>query len=217
MAKRAETRRRNREALIASARELILRDGARVQLDAITAQANLMTGAIYSIFGSKQALLMEVFEEIVNDVKADLAHLNDPTLSLEQVMRGCAHAFCAMATHPDAAQRFHYELVLFEIAHDDVNIRDRLIDTRKAMGERLAELLTGRHCARRGRPTSDAEAQRLAAALQALLHGLTQASILAPGSITAELFSDSAAALASLLDDTIGSLAEADRSRASAR
>ncbi|TDD30497.1 TetR/AcrR family transcriptional regulator [Kribbella turkmenica] len=199
MGKRAESRERNRVALIEAARELILRDGARCHLDAIVTHAGLTTGAVYSIFGSKQALLVAVFDEIVADVQDSLQHVEDPALELDDVLRGCARAFYSMATHPAAPQRFNYELVLFELAQSDADIHSRLLAARRSVGDHLAKLLTDRVRGDEGtRPTSVEEAGRLAIALQALLHGLTQTAILAPDAVGLDLFEAAAAALGTL-------------------
>lgn len=58
---RTETRERNRAALLAAAAELAREHGyAGTSLAAVAARAGLSTGAVYSIFGSKVELFIEV-------------------------------------------------------------------------------------------------------------------------------------------------------------
>ncbi|MGW2156943.1 TetR/AcrR family transcriptional regulator [Nonomuraea sp. NPDC001699] len=49
---------RDRRALLAAARLIVARDGHRARLEEIAEQAEMTTGAVYSLFGSKNGLLV---------------------------------------------------------------------------------------------------------------------------------------------------------------
>jgi AcrR family transcriptional regulator len=70
---RAEAVQANRQALLAAARRQIVADGPSVSVEAIAAAADLTTGAIYSIFGSKRDLLIEVLIDDIAQSDAILA------------------------------------------------------------------------------------------------------------------------------------------------
>ncbi|MFC7469728.1 TetR/AcrR family transcriptional regulator [Actinomadura keratinilytica] len=60
---RAEAKERNRRALLDAALEVVSRDGYRARLDEIVARAGLTTGAVYSLFGSKNGLVVALADD----------------------------------------------------------------------------------------------------------------------------------------------------------
>src|SRR3712207_2900043 len=87
---RAESKEENRQALLASAREVMLRDGyENTVLDEVAERAGLTKGAIYSIFGGKPELLRAIVAEVLPaHAWPELESLTDPSLSLaDQVDR----------------------------------------------------------------------------------------------------------------------------------
>src|SRR5690349_16577518 len=83
---RTEAREANRRALLDAARTLLARDGADVSVEAIAAAADLTTGAIYSIFGSKSELLVSLLGDDISRVDVLLEPLHDPALPLAEVI-----------------------------------------------------------------------------------------------------------------------------------
>jgi AcrR family transcriptional regulator len=86
--------RRNRERIMASARELFARLGPEAQMDEIAAHAGVGIGTVYRHFPTKEALLTEMvrvrFQEFAEIAKS-FDHL-EPREALENVMRSSAEA-----------------------------------------------------------------------------------------------------------------------------
>jgi AcrR family transcriptional regulator len=86
--------RRNRERIMASARELFARLGPEAQMDEIAAHAGVGIGTVYRHFPTKEALLTEMvrvrFQEFAEIAKS-FDHL-EPREALESVMRSSAEA-----------------------------------------------------------------------------------------------------------------------------
>ncbi|MGK2955468.1 MAG: TetR/AcrR family transcriptional regulator [Solirubrobacterales bacterium] len=87
--------RRNREAVVASARILFARDGRDAQMDEIAAHAGVGVGTVYRQFPAKQALLTEMvrsrfacFAEIAHEVE----EIEDPLGAVEELFRRSAEA-----------------------------------------------------------------------------------------------------------------------------
>ncbi|MFD3486997.1 TetR family transcriptional regulator [Streptomyces sp. NPDC058665] len=170
---RTETRDRNKRALLASARDLVASDGTQVSLGSIAEAAGLTTGAVYSIFGSKQKLLVELLAEDFHRYQGALAAVADPTLSLRAVLRGIADAWLA-AYAGESAARWSFELNIALAAVHDPKLKARLGELKRDELDGLSALLTGRlvHQAAPGPLTSEVEARAVADALRALLSGI---------------------------------------------
>jgi AcrR family transcriptional regulator len=186
---RSQSRQRNRDALIDAALvEMADRGYQQARLDDIAERAELTTGAVYSIFGSKRNLLLAVVARYADELDGLLADLSDPRLSLDEVLTGCADAFHLVATASDARRRFAFELELAGLM-----LRDPTVMSLTTAG-RLAKLLVGRD----GHVTAE-QAEQLAPALAALLGGLVHRAVLEPGTVDQEYFRRSALALTCLL------------------
>jgi len=186
---RSQSRQRNRDALIDAALvEMADRGYQQARLDDIAERAELTTGAVYSIFGSKRNLLLAVVARYADELDGLLADLSDPRLSLDEVLTGCADAFHLVATASDARRRFAFELELAGLM-----LRDPTVMSLTTAG-RLAKLLVGRD----GHVTTE-QAEQLAPALAALLGGLVHRAVLEPGTVDREYFRRSALALTCLL------------------
>ncbi|GGV31244.1 hypothetical protein GCM10010182_63310 [Actinomadura cremea] len=191
---RAQARERNRRALLDAAREAVARDGHRARLEDIAGRAGLTTGAVYSLFGSKNAL----FVEMVADDLAPYYDGFDAAVPGGLDLTGAADAFARhyrrICDAPDALPRLSFQLGLQDMALRDPDLHARLAASVREHEERLAALFTGRrHGAARVTP---AQAGRLATALRALLLGLSQGVTLglAPGA-DERFFADAARAL----------------------
>ena len=186
---RSQSRQRNRDALLDAALvEMAERGYQQARLDDIAERAELTTGAVYSIFGSKRNLLLAVVARYADELDGLLADLSDPRLSLDEVLTGCADAFHLVATASDARRRFAFELELAGLM-----LRDPTVMSLTTAG-RLTKLLVGRD----GHVTAE-QAEQLAPALAALLGGLVHRAVLEPGTVDQEYFRRSALALTGLL------------------
>ncbi|ARF72743.1 TetR family transcriptional regulator [Kitasatospora albolonga] len=199
---RAETKGRNRRALLDAAFRVVSRDGHRARLDEIAERAGLTTGAVYSLFGSKSGLLGALvteylqphYEEIERAVPADADLLGAVDAFARYYRRSCDAA--------DAPADQSLQFTLLDMALHDAEVGPRLAASVRAGEERLIALFTGRP--HEGAPVTQRQAQRLATALRAVLIGLSQGVLLglAPGA-DEQYFADTARALvsgASLLD-----------------
>lgn len=193
---RAETRERNRRALLDAAFQVVSRDGYRARLDEIAERADLTTGAVYSLFGSKSGLVVALvadylrpyYEEIEREVPAGLDLLEAVDAFARHYRRGC--------DGPDASARLSLQITLLDMALHDPDLGARLAESVRAQESQLVALFTGRPY-NGGTVTAD-QAQRLATALRAVFVGLTQGVVLglAPDA-DEQYFADVARALAS--------------------
>ena len=87
--------RRNRDRILASARELFARSGPQPQMDEIAAHAGVGLGTLYRRFPTKEALVTamvkERFDSFVAIARA-AEEIDDPLEALVAVMRGHARA-----------------------------------------------------------------------------------------------------------------------------
>jgi AcrR family transcriptional regulator len=85
--------RRNRERVIAAARELLARDGLDAQMDEIARAAGVGVGTVYRHFATKdeliEALAFDRFERLREVAEAALA-IDDPLAGFEHMIRGSA-------------------------------------------------------------------------------------------------------------------------------
>ncbi|MCL7430179.1 TetR/AcrR family transcriptional regulator [Streptomyces sp. YS415] len=196
--RRAEARRRNREALITAAERLFTAHGYRdVGVHAVAQAADLTSGAIYSIFGSKLDLLLAVLDRRLDGLDAALAEVDgDRTTTATAVVATYAEEFHRVVTSRDGRSALRLEVdVLAVVLRDEDGTADRLrLAVRRE--ERLASVLTGRTVATDDdhRLTGD-QASRLASAVCALLRGLAQQQALTGGATTPDRWADLAAAL----------------------
>ncbi|TDC87434.1 TetR/AcrR family transcriptional regulator [Actinomadura sp. 7K507] len=192
---RAETKERNRRALLEAARRIVARDGHRARLEEIAEQAGLTTGAVYSLFGSKDGLLIAMVT----------AHLGPHYEGIEQAVpadRDLLDAVDAFARHyrrtcddPDALLHLSFEISLQDMALRDPELRAELATSVQAHEQRMTALFAGR--SHQGATVTARQAQRLATALRALMIGLSQGVILGLAEQAPEqYFSDTARALA---------------------
>jgi len=182
-------RERNRVALMNAARELLVSVGPTASLPAIAEAAGLTTGAIYSIFGSRGAMLAAVMEDESARYFESLDELRDDTLTLPDVLRGIAQRFLAAYGGKDPARQVAFEIEVLRFAATDNALRQRLGVTRQAAHDQLAGLLTDRGIGPAGGArTTPEQARRLAITTAALLAGLHQARGQMPDEVPVEFF-----------------------------
>ncbi|HLU54036.1 MAG TPA: TetR/AcrR family transcriptional regulator [Pseudonocardia sp.] len=173
---RAEAKERNRRALLDAARRIVARDGHRARLGEITEQAGLTTGAVYSLFGSKNALLAALVTDHIGRHYDRIERGVPAGLDLQDAVEAVARHHRRIIDDPVALRHLAFEISLQDTALRDPDLQARLATSVRAHQERLTDLFTGR--LHRGTPLTAAQAGRLATALRALLVGLVQGVVL---------------------------------------
>lgn len=169
--RRAEAKEANRRALLDAATALIGRDGTGVRLEAIADAAGLTTGAVYSIFGSKNELLVAVLADQI--ARVDLAIEGyAPALPLAGVIDKYVRTWIGTyRDYPKAQAAFELHLVLSAMDNEDV--RHQLSAALDADISQLARLLENR-VIDPTRPlgrTTPQQAMAIATAMKAVLTG----------------------------------------------
>ena len=169
--RRAEAKAANRRALLDAATALIARDGAGVRLDAIADAAGLTTGAIYSIFGSKNDLLVAVLADEISRVDTAIDGY-DPALPLDAVIDRYVQTWIATYSGYTKTQAaFELHLLLSAMEGDDLRLR--LTEMLDAEIGQLARLFENRIIdpARPSARTTPQQATAIAKAIKAVLTG----------------------------------------------
>lgn len=191
---RAEAKEQNRRALLEAARRIVTRDGHRARLDEIAEQAGLTTGAVYSLFGSKNGLLMALVTDCLGPHLDGIEQAVPAGAGLAEAVETFARHYRRQCDDPDALRHLSFEISLLDLALRDPELRPRLAASVRAHEERLAALLAGRP--HHGTPLTPRQAQRLATALRALLVGLSQGVILGlTSAVPEQYFAESARVL----------------------
>jgi AcrR family transcriptional regulator len=173
---RAEAKERNRRALLDAARRIVAKDGHRARLDEITEQAGLTTGAVYSLFGSKNGLLAALVTEHVDPYYDRIEQAVPADLDLLNAVEAVARHYRHLGEDPDALGHLSFEISLQDTALRDPDLQARLAASVREQQERLTTLFTGR--THHGTTLTRRQAQRLATALRTLLVGLVQGVVL---------------------------------------
>ncbi|NRQ35430.1 TetR/AcrR family transcriptional regulator [Nonomuraea sp. NN258] len=173
---RAEAKEHNRRALLEAARLIVARDGHRAKLEEIAEQAGLTTGAVYSLFGSKNGLLIAVVTDYLGPHYDGIEQAVPSGMSLTEAVEVFARHYHRLCDDPDALRHLSFEISLQDLALRDPELAPRLAASVKAHEERLTALLSGR--LHHGTAVTSRQARRLATALRALLVGLSQGVVL---------------------------------------
>jgi AcrR family transcriptional regulator len=172
---RAEAKAANRRALLASARLLVSQDGAAVSVEAIASAADLTTGAVYSIFGSKNDLLVALIHEDVERIDEFLGGIEDPALTLEESIDAYLEAWLASYAANTAAQNmFGLHVVL--AAAEDSALTAKLTASTTAETLAIARHFTDRSCtlvSGEAYKTTPDDALEISMAIQAVLSGFS--------------------------------------------
>ncbi|SHK02293.1 transcriptional regulator, TetR family [Pseudonocardia thermophila] len=201
--RRAERRRRNAEALIRAADRLFTEHGYRaVRIEEIAEAAGMTTGAIYSIFGSKRALLRAVLgsriDRIADDTRAARA---DEQLSAVEVVAAYARAHCRLVA-ADCLRALRLEIEALALWLQGGWRTEELAAQAERSG--LATALTGRRVGTGAdRRLTAAEAATLATAETALFTGLARTCALARIAPDPDLWARAAIALATVVDGAL--------------
>lgn len=187
---RAESKAANRRALIEAAREIVGRDGSKAKLEDIAELAGLTTGAIYSLFGGKNDLMVAMVDDYTGPL--DLAQV-EAAGSLQEVVAEIARGFLRISSDSQAAGMLLFETRVLDLVLDDPDLLARLTASIRSTEVALAALFSGREYG--GAVVTEPQALRLARALKALLAGLGQGVVLGAHDASEEFFVRSAQAL----------------------
>ena len=141
--RRAQSKEANRRALLEAASALMGREGAAVRLEAIAAAAGLTTGAIYSIFGSKNDLMVAVLADEISRVDLAIYPGYDPGLPLAAAIDRYVQAWIATYSSYSKTQTA-FELHLLLSALENEELRGKLAEMLDAEIGQLARLLENR-------------------------------------------------------------------------
>lgn len=169
---RTQAKEANRRALLDAACGLVATEGASVSLEAIAAAADLTTGAIYSIFGSKSRLLVAVLAEEISRVDVSLNPIHDPALRLDEVIDRYVAAWLETYSDYSKAQTaFELQVLLFAL--EDESLRRQLAEILEIELHQLVPLLENRVLdpSRPERRTTADESLAIAKAMKAVLTG----------------------------------------------
>ncbi|MFY4719282.1 TetR/AcrR family transcriptional regulator [Streptomyces sp. LaBMicrA B280] len=193
---RAEAKERNRRALLDAALQVVSRDGHRARLDEIAERADLTTGAIYSLFGSKNGLVVALVADYMRPHYEEIEQTVPAGLDLLDAVDAFARYYRRSCDAPDALSGLSLQITLLDMALHDPELGSRLATSVRAQENHLIALFTGRP--HNGSVVTSRQAQRLTTALRALFVGLGQGVPLglAPGA-DEQYFADAARALAS--------------------
>lgn len=193
---RAEAKDRNRRALLDAAFAVVSRDGYRAKLEEIAERAGLTTGAVYSLFGSKNGLVVAVVADYLRPYYEDIERAVPAELDLLDAVDAFARHYRRSCDAPDARAALSLQVTLLDMALHEPDLGTRLAESVRAQEEHLIALFTGR--SHDGGAVTSHQAQRLTTALRALFVGLSQGVTLglAPGA-DERYFADAARALAS--------------------
>ncbi|MEV5198749.1 TetR/AcrR family transcriptional regulator [Streptomyces sp. NPDC053720] len=193
---RAEAKERNRRALLDAAFQVVSRDGYRARLEEIAERADVTTGAIYSLFGSKNGLVVAVVADYLRPHYEEIERAVPAGLGLLEAVDAFARHYRRMCDALDALPRLSLQITLLDMALHDRDLGSRLAESIRAQEAHLIAVFTGR--SHNGGTVTPQQAQRLATALRALFVGLGQGIPLglAPGA-DEQFFADTARALAS--------------------
>ncbi|WP_420453761.1 TetR/AcrR family transcriptional regulator [Ilumatobacter sp.] len=203
--RRAEKKAGNRAALIAAARDLMIRDGYReTLLDSVAAQVGLTKGAIYSIFGGKRQLLRALIEEGAAELAwPSIAHVLEDGLSLQEQARRIADEWGRLSGMRVPMWAHSFALEVSSITLRDPELFDAQAARMREHVDELAAIFSGA-TSPAGHVVTDGGAEAFASAFAALMQGLSQRVFNDPSESAPNKFADAAVALAHLVDATPG-------------
>lgn len=190
---RAESKAANKRALIEAAREVVGRDGSKAKLEDIADLAGLTTGAIYSLFGGKNDLMVAMVDDYVGPLDLRSAEAAEFGPRLEEAVAEVARRFLRISADPEAAGKLLFEARVLDLVLHDPELLGKLNASIRSTEVELAALFSGRE--HEGAAVTDRQALRLARALKALLSGLGQGVVLGAHDASEDFFVETAQAL----------------------
>ncbi|MGW2018655.1 TetR/AcrR family transcriptional regulator [Streptomyces sp. NPDC001927] len=193
---RAETRERNRRALLDAAFQVVSRDGYRAKLEEIVERAGLTTGAVYSLFGSKNGLVVALVADHLEPYYEEIEQLVPAEADLLEAVDAFARHYRRGCDAPDALPRLSLQITLLDMALHDPDLGAQLATSVRAQESHLAALFAGRP--HNGGVVTPHQSHLLATALRALFVGLSQGVLLGlAAGADEQYFATAARALAS--------------------
>ncbi|MGW4475173.1 TetR/AcrR family transcriptional regulator [Nonomuraea sp. NPDC004354] len=190
---RAESKAANKRALLEAAREIVGRDGSKAKLEDIAELAGLTTGAVYSLFGGKNDLMVAMVDDYTGPLDLRSVEAAAPGMPLEEIVAEVARGFLRMSADPEATGKLLFETRVLDLVLNDPALLGKLNASTRSIEAGLAALFTG--SAYGGAPVTAEQAVRLARALKALLSGLGLAAVLGTHDGSEEFFVATAQAL----------------------
>lgn len=184
---REEKKAATRAALVAAAADVFRDKGFRAaSLDEIGERVGMTKGAVYSQFGSKEALLLAACQAYA--VSLDLSAFDDPSRSLDDQLRQFVTAAVARLDSPEVRDLTPLELEVAALAVHDPRAREWIATVRRNTRLGLAVLLR-RRCEQLGTelPLPYIE---MATVLDAVMRGLALHYSEEPEAAPPELFAN---------------------------
>ena len=198
-ATRSAKKQRTRRQLLRAAQELVAEKGfAGVSVADIADRAGLSTGAIYSNFRSKEALLLELIEQRSNELMGDPAAFppqDQPGKPAIDHFVDMAVQAARFADTPESRQLMVLQVELFLLAVRDAALRADLAAQEATIAADLAQVLD--QVGHIPTPQPPPSSQQLAEAVMACIQGLQQHRLLSPALVPDELFAWTVRALLS--------------------
>lgn len=168
---RAESRERNRQALLNAAGDLAKEQGySGTSLAAVAERAGLSTGAVYSIFGSKVELFLEVLLPEWHVLQSEDLPTDEGDLT--SFLDAYARQWVGRLRAGDARQAFELELELYLAALREPRLLSKTRKIFEASEQRLATHLKGL-----AGPPLRVPSREVARSLVAVMQGLSQISV----------------------------------------
>jgi AcrR family transcriptional regulator len=166
---RTAARERTRAALLAATEQLALQTGyAGTSLEAVASAAGVTTGAIYSIFGSKRDLFLEVFTTLFPEPR--FTDLVAPGVPMAQGLRDYGRAWAERFSDERAFAVYDIGLEMLVALRSEPEVRRQMLAQHAPNTQQLADDLTLR--ARQSKEKLPLPALELATAIRACLSGL---------------------------------------------
>ncbi|NYV73029.1 TetR/AcrR family transcriptional regulator [Streptomyces sp. UH6] len=193
---RAEAKERNRRALLDAAFQVVSRKGYRARLEEIAERAGMTTGAVYSLFGSKNNLVVAMVTDYQLPHYEEIDMAVPAGADLLEAVDGFARHYRRSCDAPNALPALSLQIALMDMSLQDPELRAQLGASVQTQERHLIALFTGR--SHNGDIVTSHQAQRLVTALRALFVGLSQGIILGlTHGADEQYFADAARALAS--------------------
>jgi len=187
---RSARKERTRRLLLQAAMELVAEKGfANVSVMEIAERAGVTTGAIYSNFRSKEALLLELVDWRMDELMgspADYPPAGDAAKPAADHLVDVAVQAARFVDTPESRQLLVLQVELFLLALRDASLRADLAAQEAALAADLSRVLDQVGSIPRPQPTPTPE--QVAEALMACIQGLQQHRLLSPTLVPDELF-----------------------------
>lgn len=179
---REETKRRTREHLLASARQIFAKRGfAGASVDEIAEHAGYSKGAVYSNFESKEALFLELLRDRMADEIADLQQALKESRSFQEVLAALKMRYSTLETQVTwclLSSEFQLQ------AGRNPEFADAFADLYRNQRKAVAKLVTLVAEKAGAKPTWSAD--KIATSLMALTHGIALQRAADPKSVRAD-------------------------------